>query len=52
MRGSRRDFLAGMATTLPPGEITRAVGRRPRIAALTTIYHKYSHSQHIVDRFL
>lgn len=26
--------------------------RRPRIAALTTIYHKYSHSQHLVDRFL
>ncbi|MBM3825026.1 MAG: hypothetical protein FJ404_19455 [Verrucomicrobia bacterium] len=26
--------------------------RRLRIAALTTIYHKYSHSQHIVDRFL
>lgn len=26
--------------------------RRPRIAALTPIYHKYSHSQHIVDRFL
>ena len=25
---------------------------RPRIAALTTIYHKYSHSQHIIDRFL
>lgn len=26
--------------------------RRPKIAALTTIYRKYSHSQHIVDRFL
>ena len=52
MWGSRRDFLAGMATTLPPGEATQAARRRPRIAALTTIYHKYSHSQHIVDRFL
>ena len=51
MRGSRRDFLAGMAA-LKPGEATRAVDRRPRIAALTTIYHKYSHSEHIVDRFL
>ncbi len=25
---------------------------RPRIAALTTVYHKYSHSEHIIDRFL
>lgn len=26
--------------------------KRPKIAAITTIYHKYSHTQHIVDRFL
>ncbi len=26
--------------------------KRPRIAAIATIYHKYSHAQHIVDRFL
>lgn len=26
--------------------------RRPRIAAVVTIYHKYAHAQHIVDRFL
>ena len=25
---------------------------RPKIAAIATIYHKYSHAQHIVDRFL
>ena len=25
---------------------------RPQIAAIVTIYHKYSHAQHIVDRFL
>lgn len=25
---------------------------RPRIAAVTTVYRKYSHTQHIVDRFL
>ena len=25
---------------------------RPEIAAVVTIYHKYSHAQHIVDRFL
>lgn len=26
--------------------------KRPKIAAVATIYHKYSHAQHIVDRFL
>ena len=26
--------------------------KRPQIAAIATIYHKYSHAQHIVDRFL
>ena len=26
--------------------------QRPKIAAVVTIYHKYSHAQHIVDRFL
>lgn len=25
---------------------------RPKIAALVSVYHKYSHAQHIVDRFL
>src|SRR6266851_2391781 len=28
------------------------MNQRPRIAAIATIYHKYSHAQHIVDRFL
>ena len=27
-------------------------GYRPRLAAITTVYRKYSHTQHIVDRFL
>ncbi|MEO2031952.1 MAG: hypothetical protein ABGZ35_07685 [Planctomycetaceae bacterium] len=50
---SRRGFLAGVAGTLPLANSALAVEqRRPRIAAVTTIYHKYSHSQHIVDRFL
>ena len=57
MHGTRRDFLAGMATSLALGPAlfttpARAAERRPRIAALATIYHKYSHAQHIVDRFL
>jgi hypothetical protein len=25
---------------------------RPRLAAVATVYHKYSHAQHLVDRFL
>ena len=25
---------------------------RPKLAAVVTVYHKYSHAQHIVDRFL
>jgi hypothetical protein len=50
---SRREFLAGIAVAVPLSRwAIAAEGRRPKIAALTTIYHKYSHSQHIVDRFL
>lgn len=52
MRCSRRGFLGGMATSLALGGSAWAADRRPRIAALTTIYRKYSHSQHLVDRFL
>lgn len=52
MHCSRRDFLAGMAATLVVNNVGRAAERRPKIAALTTIYHKYSHSEHIIDRFL
>jgi hypothetical protein len=52
MRYTRRDFLAGAATTLALGNVGWAAQPRPRIAALTTIFHKYSHSEHIVDRFL
>lgn len=53
MNCSRRGFLAGVAGALPLANIALgAEQRRPRIAAVTTIYHKYSHSQHIVDRFL
>lgn len=29
-----------------------AAPARPKIAALATIYHRYAHAQHIVDRFL
>lgn len=53
---TRRAFLAGTAATLALAPHLQAARpkrpKRPRIAALTTIYHKYSHSQHIIDRFL
>ena len=52
MRISRRGFIAGAASTLASAHARAAAGHRPRIAALTTIFHKYSHSEHIVDRFL
>ena len=51
-KATRRAFLVGSAATLAASGICRAAERRPRVAALCTIYHKYSHSQHIVDRFL
>ncbi|MFN6102937.1 MAG: hypothetical protein ACK5EA_00555, partial [Planctomycetaceae bacterium] len=51
---SRRRFIAtatagSLSLSLP---VARSAPRRPRIAAVTTIYHKFSHSQHLVDRFL
>lgn len=46
---TRRELLAGMPSLAlsqnhPP--------TRPKIAAVTTVYHKFAHTQHIVDRFL
>ncbi len=63
MRLSRRHFLVGTGAlglslhhlpTLTSSQLSaqESPRSRPRIAALTTIYHKYSHSQHLVDRFL
>ena len=44
---TRREVLAGV-----PLAVSAAPARRPKIAAICTIYFKFSHSQHIVDRFL
>ncbi len=58
MNCTRRRFLksslAGMTGALPLLPAVHAAGsrRRLKIAAVTTAYFKYSHSQHIVDRFL
>ena len=56
---TRREMLAGMLASAAGGKawakIAAGVGqghKRPKIAAVTTIYFKLSHAQHIVDRFL
>src|SRR3954467_12689906 len=53
MKISRRELLVGMAAT-PVILRTRVQPRsaRPKLAAICTTYFKYSHAQHIVDRFL
>src|SRR5688572_12427559 len=48
---SRRHLLAGAAAA-PLIAGAQTPPKRPRIAAVTTTYFKYSHAQHIVDRFL
>ncbi len=42
---TRRSVLAG-------APLFAATPRRPKVAAISTVYFKYSHTQHIVDRFL
>ena len=51
MKISRRTLLLGMAAA---PVMLRAQRRpaRPKLAAICTTYFKYSHAQHIVDRFL
>ena len=56
---TRRELLAGMlasaAGTKAWAKVAAGLGqgnRRPKIAAVTTIYFYLSHTQHIVDRFL
>jgi hypothetical protein len=56
---TRREMLAGMlASTVGTKVWAKAAlggaqgNNRPRIAAVTTVFFKYSHTQHIVDRFL
>ena len=44
---TRRELLAGI-----PLSAFAQNNSRPKIAAVTTVYHKFAHTQHIVDRFL
>lgn len=50
MNISRRELLLGMGAA--PLVLKAQRASRPRLAAICTTYFKYSHSQHIVDRFL
>src|SRR3954454_10277212 len=48
---TRRELLAG-AASVPLLGAAQSRPARPKLAAITTTYFKYSHTQHIVDRFL
>src|SRR6476620_7335404 len=50
MNISRRELLLGMGAV--PLVLKAQRASRPRLAAVCTTYFKYSHAQHIVDRFL
>lgn len=54
MEISRRALLLGMGAAPFAPHVLRAQRRpaRPKLAAICTTYFKYSHAQHIVDRFL
>src|SRR6476660_1054095 len=51
MKISRRALLLGM-TAAPVALRAQRRRTRPKLAAVCTTYFKYSHAQHIVDRFL
>src|SRR5215510_14268336 len=51
MKISRRSLLLGMASAPALLRVQRRPAR-PKLAAICTTYFKYSHAQHIVDRFL
>jgi hypothetical protein len=50
---TRRELLAGIPlTALGQKTKGRKAPARPKLAGVVTVYHKYSHAQHIIDRFL
>src|SRR6266550_9592327 len=48
MHISRREFIAGSAAA----PLALEAQKRPKLAAVCTIYFRMSHAQHIVGRFL
>jgi hypothetical protein len=51
MKITRRELLASMAAAPIAVRVQRR-STRPKLSAICTAYFKYSHAQHIVDRFL
>ena len=51
MKITRRELLASMAAAPIAVRVQRRP-TRPKLSAICTTYFKYSHAQHIVDRFL
>ena len=47
---TRRELLAGIPLAAFAQKSSQPA--RPKIAAVVNVYHKFSHAQHIVDRFL
>jgi hypothetical protein len=47
----RRDLIKS-AVLAPAAMQSRAAPARPKLAGVVTVYRKYSHGQHIIDRFL
>jgi hypothetical protein len=48
---TRRELLAGIPLTALAQKSTRTPDR-PKLAGVVTVYRKFSHAQHIIDRFL
>ncbi len=49
---TRRKLIAGAPLVAGALRLANAAPARPKLAAICTTYFKYSHAQHIVDRFL
>lgn len=52
MSMTRRELIAVTPLAVSAVSIANAAPKRPKLAAVCTTYFKYSHAQHIVDRFL
>jgi hypothetical protein len=49
---TRRELLAGIPLAALGQTGSRPQNARPKLAGVVTVYHKFSHAQHIIDRFL
>ncbi len=50
---TRRELLAGIPLAALGQTGARPIqNARPKLAGVVTVYHKFSHAQHIIDRFL